>query len=178
MESAKLLSPAGFGIAMFCFLLPFLELKCNDEHIATVKGISMVTGAQLSINDDLVLPGDPNIGAGLKGTDIRVHSLQRNYFAIASFLLAFAGFILSFLDFMKKKMMLSAAGLGGVLALLLMRVQLDALLANDAGNAGRYLLHIDYVYGYWLTIACLLLAGLSNMLEHIDTLKKNLREND
>ncbi|MEP7127947.1 MAG: hypothetical protein ABI729_03725 [Chitinophagales bacterium] len=171
---SKYISSAGFGIAIICFFLPFMNVKCNEKNLATISGIELVTGSKLNIQQNADQPNELNGKDSHDEMEIEDQTINRNYFAVAAFVLAICGLVLSFLFFLQKEMILSAVGLGGALALMLMRIQIDSSLEKQSGGISNYLVHIDYVFGYWLTIVCFLAVGLSNMLHHIDRLRNDL----
>src|SRR3990172_8569279 len=47
MENVKKFSPAVFGLALLCFLLPFVSVSCQGQKIATFTGAQLVTGTTL-----------------------------------------------------------------------------------------------------------------------------------
>jgi len=67
----RLLSPAGFGLALLLFLLPFLSVSCSTEEgpvVATFSGVDMVVG------------GEPDLRAPT--TDQEAQEAQRTIVAI------------------------------------------------------------------------------------------------
>ncbi|MBK9730732.1 MAG: hypothetical protein IPO83_05535 [Chitinophagaceae bacterium] len=173
---SKYISSASFGMAIICFFLPFMNVKCNEKNLATISGIELVTGSKLNIQQNADQSNELNSTESHEETEIQDQTINRNYFAVAAWVLAISGLVLSFLFFLQKEMILSAVGLGGALSLMLMRIQLDSSLEKQSGGISNYLLHIDYVFGYWLAIVCFLAGGLSNMLQHIDALRNDLEK--
>jgi hypothetical protein len=58
---SKLLSPAGFGLVLLLFFLPFVAVACGpDEHrvTATFSGVAMVTGAAPVYTGPDIKPGE------------------------------------------------------------------------------------------------------------------------
>jgi len=55
-----------------------------------------------------------------------------------------------------------------VLSLLLMRIQIDNSIQNKTSGMSKYVVHVDYDYGYWLAIlffywqACLTSCSIWN----------------
>ncbi|UPT68925.1 MAG: hypothetical protein M0D57_10000 [Sphingobacteriales bacterium JAD_PAG50586_3] len=41
----RFLNPGMFALALLCFLLPFTNIKCNQQRIASVKGIDLIRNA-------------------------------------------------------------------------------------------------------------------------------------
>jgi hypothetical protein len=57
----KLLSPAGFGLVLLCFFLPFVAVSCgpaDEQATATWTGLAMVTGTQPEITGPNLNPDD------------------------------------------------------------------------------------------------------------------------
>lgn len=75
----RLLSPAGFGLALLLFLLPFLTVSCDVSEPATVVDSSAVSGAPDQLESatftatytglDLLTGSDPDIAATGVGAD-------------------------------------------------------------------------------------------------------------
>ena len=170
----KFLSPACFGIVIVCFFFPFLDIKCNEVRLAKVKGIELVTGSEIDGND-FHLPKDAKDESKQFDFTTEPQPIEHNYFAIASFLLAIGGLTLSFLMRMKKEIFIGFIGFAGGLSLLLMRIQIDNTLSASAGEMRQYLLHIDYVYGYWFALIFFFLVGAINLFEYIDEQQSAIR---
>ena len=51
----KLLSPAGFGLVLICFLMPFFTVSCGVDEKSTIRttysGLTLVTGSQPKVED-------------------------------------------------------------------------------------------------------------------------------
>jgi len=163
----KFLSPSCFGLVILCFFLPFIDIKCNDVELANVKGIELVTGSQIS-SSEISLP--PVSKDESKNPDLTFdhQSIDINYFAVAAFVLALGGLVLYFLLKIQKELFMGIIGFGGVLSLLLMRVQVDHSIEASTEGMSRYVVHIDYVYGYWLCMIFFLIAGAVNLFAHIE----------
>lgn len=175
MLKTKFISPSCFGAVIICFFLPFLNLKCNEVKLASIQGIELVTGSRLNLQRNAELPfADKDEG---KAVDIDIDSqkIDRNYFAVAALFLAIGGLVLSFLLFLQKEMICSTIGLGGALALMLMRVQIDSSIEKQTNGIGNYIVHIDYVYGYWLSVVFFLVAGVYNISQHIESLQNKAK---
>ncbi|MEO6167627.1 MAG: hypothetical protein ABIO46_15895 [Chitinophagales bacterium] len=172
MLKTKFISPSGFGAVIICFILPFLNLKCNEVNLATVKGVELVSGSRLKLQRNLDLPSIGKDESKQLDLEMEDQNIDRNYFAVAALLLAIGGLVLSFLLFLQKEMIMSTIGLGGGLALLLMRIQIDSSIEKQTHGVSNYIIHIDYVYGYWLAIVFFLVVGVYNMSQHIDNLQK------
>lgn len=87
---------------------------------------------------------------------------------MAALILASCGLVLSLLFFMMQEMLLGITGFSGLLSLLLLRLQIDSLVARQSASSNDYLLHIEFATGYWMAILFFLIAGLSNLSAYID----------
>lgn len=146
----KKLSPAIFGIVLICFFLPWVNVSCQGQKIATFSGIQLVTGTTIE---------EPKMFRELKGfshpyaDELRRSSKQANkiegeLFAILAFLAAIGGLSSGFL---KRKMgTLGPAIAGGTGTILLLL--LSAKLNNDIFQQGQGLLQLDCRIGFYLTL--------------------------
>lgn len=167
---SKFISPSCFGVVIVCFLLPFLNVKCNDVNLATVKGMDLVTGSHLEVNN-LDLPSATKDESKQVDLDVNAEKIERNYFAVAALALAICGIVLSFLLVMQREMLLGLTGIGGALSLMLMRIQIDNSIQKQTNGISKYVIHIDYVIGYWLAIVFFLAAGLFNIFQYMERMK-------
>lgn len=46
MDTSKL-SPAAYALALVCFLLPFVELSCQGQRLASFTGVQVATGTSV-----------------------------------------------------------------------------------------------------------------------------------
>lgn len=138
----KKLSPLLFGVALFCFLLPFLSITTKgfmgDSHkLGTLNGFELVIGPELRNQRE-----DPEPLAIL---------------ALVATLagLAFSLFKEKILPVEKNFLIASTiAGAGGGLLLLLLKMQIDGEASRLGGMAG-----VSYEAGFWLAFLALLAAG-------------------
>src|SRR5215217_8868932 len=59
--AGKLLSPAGFGLVLLCFFLPFVAVSCgpaDNQLTATFTGLSMVSNGRPTITGTDLNPDD------------------------------------------------------------------------------------------------------------------------
>jgi len=161
------LSPSCFGIAIVCFFLPFLHLKCNNEELATVTGIQLVTGSAVD-REEITLPPVSKDESKRLQLDPGKHPIDRNYFAMAALFLAIGGMVLSFLMRKSKEVFIGLVGFAGGLSLLLMRIQIDNSLQKSVEEMNRYAIRVEYAYGYWLALVAFITAGAVSLLSFIE----------
>ena len=134
------ISPAIFGTAIICFFLPFVSITCQNQKIASVTGINLVTGT--TINKPM-----PS-GSG-EGKRIGVEPL-----AIFALTAGAAGLALG-LSGMKQKMIGTVfSGAAGVVLLVLLRMKLN----HDVSEQTKGLASLDYEAGYYLVFFLYLAA--------------------
>lgn len=158
------ISPGLFAAILFCFFLPFIDIKCNDALIGEVRGMELITGEDMF--DNSLLPD-----AAVNTDDQDVSSqIDRNYFAVAAWVLALCGLVISLTmlarkaaDSGGKEMLLGFIGLAGILCMLLMKMQIENRIRRDAGIASKYVIHLDFVFGYWITLVLFVLVAFMNI---------------
>jgi len=160
------ISTGGFAAILFCFFLPFMDLKCNDALIAEVSGIELITGQDIHNAPqlpDTLLKDEQNEEA--------TH-IDRNYFAVTAFILALAGLILSFAMGKMKEMFLTIIGLAGAMCLFMMKIQLMSKIAKDTDATAKYIVNIEFVFGYWLTLILFLIVAFLNLYVFMEESRK------
>ena len=50
MDAVKRFSPAVFGLIIFCFVLPFVNLTCSGQTVMTLTGFQLITGRDFEPN--------------------------------------------------------------------------------------------------------------------------------
>jgi hypothetical protein len=136
----KRLSPAIFGIVLFCFFLPWVNVSCGGQKVAAVSGIQLVTGTTVAEPQAFgpttkrKLPGEP--------------------LAVLILLSACAGFALSFIKDKKGAISTAVTGVIGIIFLLLLRSKID----NELLREGLGMLELDYRAGFYLTLLLFLSA--------------------
>lgn len=122
MQSSILkLRPATFGLAIFCFILPFVTMSCPGGQY-TFSGLQLVTGTTVG---DQKLPAEPLAGLAL--------------------LCATVGLLLAFLKQREIDLLALGASVGGAVLLVVLR----AKLLNDALKQGG-VVQLTFDFGYWL----------------------------
>jgi len=141
----KKLSPATFGIALICFLLPWVRISCQGERVASFSGIQLVTGTAIE---------EPQMFGPKKERKVNGEPL-----AILAFLTAIAGFGIGFLK--GKKWRIGSAIASGVGIILLF--MLKSKLNNDILRESENVLQVDYGVGFYLTLIFFFFAILVNI---------------
>lgn len=141
----KRLSPAIFGLALICFFLPWFNVSCQGQKVATFSGIQVVTGTTVD---------EPQMFGSAEKRKIEGETL-----AIFAFLSALAGLALSFIKTKKGTIGTMVAGGIGTVFLLLLKSKLD----NDVLREGQGMLQLDYGVGFYMTLLLFLSAAGVNV---------------
>lgn len=144
-----------FAAIIFCFFLPFLEVKCNDAVIADLSGAELALGRRLNLLKRDRSGSLPQTEV----TDMEAGSVSRNYFALAALVLALAGAAIALSlrpappgDGSGREMLLGITGLSGAMCLLLMKIQLETEIASADIDRAKYVINLEFRYGYWLAL--------------------------
>jgi hypothetical protein len=152
----------------YCLFLPsFSSPEMNDEELATVTGIQLVTGSAVD-REEITLPLFSKDESKRLQLDPGKHPIDRNYFAMAALFLAIGGMVLSFLMRKSKEVFHWLVGFAGGLSLLLMRIQIDNSLQKSVEEMNRYAIRVEYAYGYWLALVAFITAGAVSLLSFIE----------
>ena len=146
-----------------------MDLKCNDAFIAQVNRIELITGYDIHPRTEI-----PETILKHNALD-EASDIDRNYFAVTAFILALAGLILTLTMREKREMFLAMIGLAGAMCMFLMRIQIQNKIARDTEDAATYIINIDFVLGYWLTLILFLIAAFMNMYALMEEERKALR---
>lgn len=141
MSTAKKFSPVFFLLAAGCFFMPFFDLACSGERLATLNGIQLVTGTHVEQRN-------PFSGRS------EYKRIDPAPLAIAAFVAALTGVVLSFIKHYSAALINILAGLAGFGSLLLLKAQIDA----EVMRQGEGLIYVQYHPWFWL-ILFLFLAG-------------------
>lgn len=130
----KKLSPALFGIALICFLLPFVNLTCQGSKVATLTGLQLVAGGKMEV---------PTMGGGKQYQKFKGEPM-----ALIAFLCGLAGVGLSFLKGKQNNGLTAVAGVMGVIFLFILKSSIEGeVLKNAAG-----MVQTDYAIGFYFVL--------------------------
>ena len=145
MDLLKKISPSMYGIIIICFFLPFTTASCSGQKILTLTGFQMVTGTTVR---------QPN----MFGEQPKQKKIGTEPYAIAGFLLALAGFAISFSRNKTAYFFSAITSAAGAVCLLLLKTKLD----QEALNSGQGLILLDYDFGYWASFIIFILSAAMN----------------
>lgn len=145
MDVFKRISSGAFGLAILCFLLPFVSVSCSGQKIVTFTGLQLVTGT--SFNEP---KQHANQSKKIKAEPFAVLALASGIIGI--------GFTFS----RSKKSAATAAALGaiGLVMLLILQSNLRDALLKEGGP-----LQLGIEIGYWLAaLFYVAAAGLNGLV--------------
>jgi hypothetical protein len=152
-EIKKFLNPLLFVIIIICFFLPFFNLTCQQQKIASITGFELITGTTISSN---------GLNKGLSGissqqneinNSLKTDSVSAEPLAIIALLLAVGGLILSFFE--KFSVIGSAiAGLLGGLSLFFLNTVISD---NILGKVNYQPLAVNCATGFYIVIILFIL---------------------
>jgi uncharacterized membrane protein AbrB (regulator of aidB expression) len=141
LNRAKKFSPAIFVVIIICFFLPFINVSCQGQKVATFTGIQLVTGTTIE---------QPS----MFGEEEQAEKVEGEPLAILVLVSAVVGFCLSFLKNRKSAIAPAITGVAGLILLLLLKSKLD----NDILRQGQGMLQVECRVGFWLTLLLFLFA--------------------
>ena len=159
-HKARFATPAGFGIALICFVLPFATLSCQGREVATLSGLDLAFGSTL---DASALPMNPSGAAEFEQKSkeeqeaamlkvmgsAQAQAIGSNLWAIAAAVAAAAGLGAAVLGGRTAGAVPAAiAGLGALL-LLLAKSRVEGQVAGPTMGMGQ----VSWNAGFWLCLA-------------------------
>jgi ribosomal protein S27AE len=145
-ELKNFLSPVFFVIVIICFFLPFFNLTCQQQKIASLTGFELMTGTTIKTNENINGSNDMPLSGLNKG--IKSESVSAEPLALIVFLMAIGGLILSFYKKYSDLGPAIAALLGVVSLIFLSSVVTDDLL----GRAQYQPLAVECTTGYYISL--------------------------
>lgn len=148
--SKKVISPALFGLILICFLLPWVNVSCQNYKISSISGIEFVTGKTFE---------EPQMFKEQFGSQGRIPKSSKNeglkpqLYVILALVCVITGFVLTFI---KNKITLISNVVVSILAFLFIVLQ-KIKLEEELVRKSQGLIQIDYLFGFYLTL--ILLVG-------------------
>ena len=143
-NSLKKVSPAVFGIALICFLLPWVNFSCQGYKVASFTGLQLVTGTTIQQQDMF--------------GETKNYKIKSEPLAVAVLLVTIVGFVLSFLKSAKSSLITSIVGVLAFVLLLLFKSKID----TDAVNQSQGMIQAEYAIGFWLALILFIAAAALN----------------
>jgi hypothetical protein len=157
-ELKKFLNPLLFVIVIICFFLPFFNITCQEQKVASISGFELITGTTISTNG----PNKGISGISVQQTEIdnalKKDSVSSEPLAVIAFLFAVGGLILSL--FKKFSGIGSAiAGLLGGFSLILLS---SVISENILGKIQYQPLAVECGNGFYLAVLFFFILLLYN----------------
>lgn len=166
-----------FACLIVCFLLPFLEIKCNDTALGSMSGYSLMTAGEMDLKDASMMDYlKDNKEFNLLNSERKKHP---DVFTISAAIMLFLGVILSLV--MKKYREQTAIIISAiVIAIMLifrgmMLYQWEKQIGNQPEMFSFIKLSINFAIGYWLVVignALLMALNIFYLLK-----KKKMQQN-
>jgi len=159
-DKARLLTPAGFGIALLCFVLPFATLSCQGKEIATLSGLELAFGKSF---DASTLPMSPSDAAAFQEKSkeeqeaammqvmgaAQARAIGANPWAIAAALCAAIGIGAALLGGRTAGAVPAGLASLGALLLLAARARVEGQVSGPTAGMGQ----VEWNAGFWLCLA-------------------------
>lgn len=153
-ETEKFLSLSLFLLVALCFFLPFVSFTCQGQKLATITGIELVTGTKIEKFEM------EKIEEEQKNPDLdKERNVDSEPLAIAAFIFALIGIVVSIIPRYSKVVSLIAGALGA-LTLLFLR---SSIGADIPGDSDFKILEVSYEWGYYLALILFIISFLINL---------------
>jgi uncharacterized membrane protein YphA (DoxX/SURF4 family) len=137
----KKFSVAGFGLALLCFLLPFVTVSCNQQKVASFTGFQLVFGTTVQQPQMFGPPKEQRVDA--------------EPLAAWAFVCCLVALGLAFAK--SRKTEIGAAVFAGISLVCLM--QLKSKLQDEVLRQSSGFLQVNYESGFWIVVLAILAAG-------------------
>jgi hypothetical protein len=147
MDAVKKLSPAVFGLIIFCFVLPFVNLTCSGQTIMSLTGFQLITGTDLDQNMF-------NQQGMFEQQEMQTQSeskenVEAQPMALFAFLAALFAFAISFVKKKVTALICMIISILGCVFLLMLKINMD----SDASTAGaEMVIQLEYQFAYWFSL--------------------------
>jgi hypothetical protein len=147
-ELKKFLNPMIFVIIIISFFLPFFNITCQQQKIASISGFELITGSTISTNSPKRELTETSIPQNdiIKG--VKTNIISPELLALIAFLIAVAGLIFSFFEKFLAIGSTIAGLLGGLLLIFLNSVITDSVL----GKINYQPIAVECGTGFYLVI--------------------------
>lgn len=166
------LSSTSYILALLLFLMPFINIKCNDKSFASITGKDLVTGYDtkkaFANPFGLNTPGEDRVSREHKtdekkadddifSDDKELKGISKpNLLAVGALICCLIAIVCSFI---KNKIVAIAAAINGTIACLLLAVVFFDLFPRMNNMQGEvYYLSISVSFSFWFYL-CVLLLG-------------------
>ncbi len=157
--ATKIPATTSFIIAAALFLMPFMDIRCNDMSLKKISGLELATGYQVNS------PGrDNSLFGGLEKRDAKSFTdpekKESNIYAQAALIIGLAGLILSFLN--AKTAMAAAAATGALAAVALIGLMIDInrqVTSQQAEQSKEVVISVNFTAWFYISVLAFLAAA-------------------
>jgi len=173
-----------FAIGILLFLLPFLDIKCNDMSLRKVSGIQLATGFELKGHNDNPFFNDTKTRTVDEAVTRPATNSRKgpNVFALAALILGVVGLIISVMDIKSGRVggigtgALAAASLIGLFIDVRRQVSKDVFSGSDLGTGMSTDLKVTVEFTPWFYLAIIaFIAAAYSCYKRMQTDKLNNR---
>ncbi len=157
-ESGKFVSPSIFLLAALCFFLPFVSFTCQGQKIADVTGMELVTGTKIE-KFEMQKFDSRQKDPGLEDQ----RDVSSEPMAIAAFIFAIIGIVVSLIPRYSRMLSLIAGALGGLMLLFLR----SSISGEVTGDFNFQIIQVTYEWGYYLALILFIIAFAINLYQVI-----------
>jgi hypothetical protein len=159
MDAVKKFSPAIFGIIIFCFLLPFVNITCSGQTVMSLTGFQLITGAEV---DQSGMFNQQNMfnQQGMQNETTESQSVDSQPLALFALLAAILGFALSFIKKKPIALLCMIVSVLGCIFLILLKVNLDSDASSGGQGIGEGIVQLEYQFGYWFSVLLFILGAV------------------
>jgi hypothetical protein len=187
-------SSVSFAIASLLFLLPFLNIKCNDTKLANVSGVQLAVGFKVKPSKDLNALTNGILGGNRRNTfDDRStsstddlyksdksklnDSLPPNYYLLTAMIMAVAATVISFTPFKHRWKYCYVAGWISVSGFVITIIGVLVELEQYSANFGFIELSVNFTAWFFISLLAVIAGALfSHNLDKIEGGKRREQE--
>ena len=155
----KIPATTSFVIAVLVFLMPFLDIRCNEMSLKKINGVELATGYQIDS------PGKNNsLLGGLEnketGSFSKKEKKESNIYAMAALLIGAAGLVLSLLN--ARTAMAAASTTGALAAAALIGLMVDInreVSSQQAEQSKDVVISVNFTVWFYLSVLAFLAAA-------------------
>ena len=154
MFGSKVPSSVAFAVAVLLFLMPFIDIKCNNMSLQTVKGFELATGFKMKNNSNTPYLDDiktDKVDDEITKATTNTSNKGPNLFALVALILGALGLILSLVNSKAATgggIIAGIAGAGALIGLMLdvkKQVKLDVPSVSDKAGSNDVTETIDKI---------------------------------
>ncbi len=162
-EANKFVSPSLFLLAALCFFLPFVSFTCQGQRIATISGMELITGTKIEKFEM------EKFDSGQTNPDLdKQRDVNSEPLAVAAFILALVGIVVSLIPRYSRMLSLIAGALGALMLLFLR----SSIGGEVTGDFDFKIIEVSYEWGYYLSLIVFLVAFALNLYQVITENRK------